>query len=110
MHIHSKNYSIRPWRTPNFSTDIVGAPVLRISAEEAARLRRMIQKLQVAIRREMTERSERLLSISPLSQDSFASDNTKVSGSSSDATAPYLAYRHFSAPSTFPPSSFMQRS
>ncbi len=54
-HSDSKNYSIRPWRAPNFATDIVGAPVLRISAEEAARLKRMIQKLQVAIRRRMTE-------------------------------------------------------
>jgi hypothetical protein len=54
-HSDSKNYSVRPWRTPNFSTDIVGAPALRISAEEAALLKRMIQKLQLAIRRRMTE-------------------------------------------------------
>ena len=54
-HSDSKNYSIRPWRTPNFSTDIVGAPVLRISAKEAALLKRMIQKLQLAISRRMTE-------------------------------------------------------
>src|SRR5229473_82770 len=52
-HSDSKNYSVTPWRTRKFSTDIVGAPALRIDAEEASLLRQMIGKLQLAIRRRM---------------------------------------------------------
>src|SRR5258708_10748850 len=47
-HSDSKNYSVRPWRTRNYSSDIVGAPVLRLSAEEASLLQGMINKLQLA--------------------------------------------------------------
>jgi hypothetical protein len=54
-HSDLDKYSAVPWRKGRFSTDIVGAPVLRISAEEAALLKRMIQKLQLAIRRSMAE-------------------------------------------------------
>jgi hypothetical protein len=43
-HSDRKNYSVRPWRAGEFSTDIVGAPVLRISAEEAALLKQMIKQ------------------------------------------------------------------
>jgi hypothetical protein len=54
-HSDLEQYSVVPWRKGTFSTDIVGSPVLCISAEEATMLKRMIQKLQVAIRRSMTE-------------------------------------------------------
>ena len=52
-HSDSSNYSVTLWRSGKFSTDIVGAPALRISAEEAALLKQMINKLQLAIRRRM---------------------------------------------------------
>jgi len=54
-HSDSKNYSVRPWRTRNFSTDIVGSPTLHLSVEEAALLKQMINKLQLAIRRRMNQ-------------------------------------------------------
>ena len=54
-HSDSKCYSVKPWRAEDFSTNIVGAPELRISAEEAALLREMICKLQASIRNRMEE-------------------------------------------------------
>jgi hypothetical protein len=54
-HSDSASYSVTPWRTPKFSTDIVGAPVFRISAQEATLLKRMIDKLNFAVRRRMAE-------------------------------------------------------
>jgi len=54
-HSDSNNYSVTPWRSGKFSTDIVGAPAFRISAEEAALLNQMIDKLQLAIRRRMNQ-------------------------------------------------------
>jgi len=54
-HSDSHNYSVRPWRSGKFSTDIVGAPALRMSAEEGALLKQMINKLQLAIRRRMSQ-------------------------------------------------------
>ncbi len=53
-HSDSKSYSVRPWRTGTFSTDIVGAPELCINAKEAALLKQMVNKLQLAIRRRMS--------------------------------------------------------
>jgi hypothetical protein len=46
-------YSIRPWRAKGFSTDIVGAPTVFITSEQACRLKNMIQKLQTYIRTEL---------------------------------------------------------
>jgi hypothetical protein len=54
-HSDSKNYSVSPWRSEKFSTDIVTAPAFRISAVEAALLNHMIDKLQLAIRRRMNQ-------------------------------------------------------
>jgi hypothetical protein len=54
-HSDSKNYSVTPWRSGNFSTDIVGGPALRVGAEQAALLRQMINKLQLAIQRRMSQ-------------------------------------------------------
>lgn len=54
-HSDSKNYSVRPWRSGKFSTDIVGAPELCISAKEALLLKQMVNKLQLAIRRRMSQ-------------------------------------------------------
>ena len=54
-HSDSRNYSVKPWRSGKFSTDIVGVPELRISAKEAALLNQMIYKLQFAIRRRMDQ-------------------------------------------------------
>jgi hypothetical protein len=52
-HSDSKHYEVTPWRTTNFSTDILSALRPRITAKEAALLKRMISKLQVAIRHRM---------------------------------------------------------
>ena len=54
-HSDSEQYTVEPWRTKEFSTDILTAPWPRITAEEAALLKRMISKLQVAIVRRMRE-------------------------------------------------------
>jgi hypothetical protein len=54
-HSDSKNYSVSPWQIGRFSTDIVGAPTLHISAEQAVLLKQMICKLQFAIRHRMNE-------------------------------------------------------
>lgn len=52
-HSDSKHYTVKPWRNKKFSTDIVGAPWPRITAGEAALLKKMINNLQVAIHRRM---------------------------------------------------------
>jgi hypothetical protein len=54
-HSDSKNYFVKPWRSGGFYADIVAAPALRMSAEEAALLKQMIGKLQLAIRRRMRQ-------------------------------------------------------
>lgn len=54
-HSDSSNYSVKPWRSGEFSTVIVGAPALCMSAEEAQLLKQMIDKLQLAIRRRMLQ-------------------------------------------------------
>lgn len=54
-HSDSKNYLVRPWRTRAFATDVVRAPALFISAEEAALLKQMVNKLKLAIRRRMSQ-------------------------------------------------------
>ena len=48
-HSDSKNYSIRPWHAEDFSTDIVGAPVLRITSEEATLFQAMSSELLASI-------------------------------------------------------------
>ena len=48
-HSDSASYSIRPWRSKNFSTDIVGAPVLRITSEDATLFEAMSTKLLLSI-------------------------------------------------------------
>lgn len=48
-HSDSKSYSIRPWRSADFSTDIVGAPVLRITADDAKLFMSMSAKLLALI-------------------------------------------------------------
>jgi hypothetical protein len=54
-HSDSEHYTVEPWRTKEFSTDILTAPWPRITAEEAGLLKGMIGKLQVAIHRRMGE-------------------------------------------------------
>lgn len=54
-HSDSEHYNVEPWRTEEFSTDILTAPWPRMTAEEAALLWRMIRKLQAAIQRRMRE-------------------------------------------------------
>lgn len=54
-HSDSKNYLVRPWRSERFSTDIVRTPELRMSADEAVLLKQMIDKLQLAIGRKMSQ-------------------------------------------------------
>jgi len=46
-------YCIRPWRAKGFATDIVGAPTVFITSEQACKLKDMIQKLQTYIRAEL---------------------------------------------------------
>lgn len=46
-------YSIRPWRAEGFATDIVRAPTVVITSEQACRLKDMIHKLQTYIRTEL---------------------------------------------------------
>ncbi len=43
-HSDSASYSIRPWRSGDFSTDIVGAPVMRLTLEEATLFQAMSSK------------------------------------------------------------------
>jgi hypothetical protein len=38
-HSDSKHYTVKPWRTEKFSTDIIGAPWPRITGEEAILLK-----------------------------------------------------------------------
>lgn len=48
-HSDSPFYSVRPWRRKDVATDIVSAPVFRITADQGVALRQMIQKLHEAI-------------------------------------------------------------
>jgi hypothetical protein len=52
-HSDSENYSIRPWRSGDFSTDIVGAPTLRITSEDAQLFQVMTRRLIDGFRRKM---------------------------------------------------------
>lgn len=52
-HTDSEHYSVRPWRIGDFSTDIVGAPILRITEEDAGLLDNMTNKLLVAMQARM---------------------------------------------------------
>jgi hypothetical protein len=61
-HSDSASYSIRPWRSGEFSTDIVGAPALRITAAEAKLFMRMTSKLLASINLRM----EALLAAAPI--------------------------------------------
>ena len=54
-HSDSSVYSVRPWRVEGFSTDIVGAPTMVITAEECALLDGMIEKLTDAISKKLKE-------------------------------------------------------
>jgi len=46
-------YDIRPWRTKSFATDIVRAPTVTITSEQAGRLKGMIHKFQTHIHTEL---------------------------------------------------------
>lgn len=48
-HSDSSSYSIRPWRSGDFSTDIVGAPIVMMSASELELFLGMTDRLMVAI-------------------------------------------------------------
>jgi hypothetical protein len=48
-HSDSNNYSVRPWRAEGFATDILSAPIFRITADEGKALQKMIGKLQLSI-------------------------------------------------------------
>jgi hypothetical protein len=48
-HSDSKSYLIRPWRSKALATDIVSAPILRITADQGLQLAQMIHKLQSSI-------------------------------------------------------------
>lgn len=54
-HSDSKSYSVRPWRSEGFPTDIIGQPALRITADQGLALQVMIQKLQKSIQRRLKE-------------------------------------------------------
>ena len=54
-HSDSRNYSVSPWQSGKFSTDVVGVPAFRMSGEQAVLLNGMIAKLQLAIRRRMNQ-------------------------------------------------------
>jgi hypothetical protein len=54
-HSDSKNYSIRPFRNPELSSDVVREPTLRITAEESVLLNRMIRKLAKTFIERMSE-------------------------------------------------------
>ena len=50
-HSDSANYSIRPWRSGMFSTDLEGVPALRITLQEATIFQAMTSRLQTSIAR-----------------------------------------------------------
>jgi hypothetical protein len=52
-HSDSEGYKIRPWRSKDFSTTIVGAPVLKVTRQDAELLQGMTAKLIAAIDQEM---------------------------------------------------------
>jgi hypothetical protein len=54
-HSDGSRYSIRPWRSGSFSTDIVSGPMLMLSAEDTDRFLVMTERVQLAIRKRMKE-------------------------------------------------------
>jgi hypothetical protein len=52
-HTDHDQYTIQPWLSGDFSTDIVGAPVLRISVEDAAMVGVMIPKCLAVMQKKM---------------------------------------------------------
>jgi hypothetical protein len=54
-HSDSAFYSVKPWRTEGFATDILKAPVFCITAVEGETLRGMIGKLQLSINMKLKE-------------------------------------------------------
>lgn len=54
-HSDSKHYTVQPWRTEWVSTEILCAPWPKITAEQAALLKIMIGKLDMAIDRRMKQ-------------------------------------------------------
>jgi hypothetical protein len=52
-HSASASYSIRPWRSGDFSTDIVGQPVMRLALEEATLFQEMSGRLLKSISTKM---------------------------------------------------------
>jgi hypothetical protein len=54
-HSDSKHYKVVPWRVDGVSSDLLSAPWPRITAQEGALLKKMIVKLQSAIRHKMKE-------------------------------------------------------
>jgi hypothetical protein len=54
-HSDGTSYSIRPWRSGSFSTDIVSAPVLMLTTEEMDTFLEMTERVLVAIEARMKE-------------------------------------------------------
>lgn len=54
-HSDGSSYSVRPWRSMFLSTDIVGTPMLMLSAEEIDVFLTMTERVQTAIQRRMKE-------------------------------------------------------
>ena len=54
-HSDSKSYSIRPWRSKTLTTDIVGAPALRITSDQSIILAEMIHGLQTSIQAKINQ-------------------------------------------------------
>jgi hypothetical protein len=52
-HSDSESYSVRPWRSGSFATDILGSPTLRLTAAEAALFQVMTAKIMKSMRARM---------------------------------------------------------
>jgi len=72
-HSDSAGYSIRPWHAEDFSTDIVGAPVMRITSEEATLFQVMTRKLLLS----MDARRKALLATTSIRPDVLLSARRK---------------------------------
>ena len=52
-HSDSESFSVRPWRSADFETTIIGAPPLRISKEDVDQFLAMTQSLHVSLSKRM---------------------------------------------------------
>lgn len=52
-HTDSSEYTIQPWSSGDFTTDIVGAPILRMSPEDAVLVDIMLPKCRAVMQKKM---------------------------------------------------------